>query len=234
MNLPRHIAIIPDGNRRFARSHKKETFFGHETGASTMEESVNFALEKGVEYLSVWGCSVDNLVKRSQAEVDFLLSVFEKNFQKLLESPKIHEYRARVRVVGAWEKYFPASLQAVVRSLMAATEHYTQHHLTFLMAYSGYDEMLAATQAMQIDLQHNANQVIDRDFIKKHLLTRELPSVDLLIRTGGEPHLSSGFMMWDIGDAELYFTPKLWPEFSREEFKNALEFYNSRERRMGK
>lgn len=224
----RHIAIIPDGNRRWAKQRNKPEHAGHEEGARTGEVVLESALEAGVSYLTFWGLSYDNLQKRSALELKLLFALFSLQFEKLLSGETIARYDIRVRFIGQWKTQFPTSLVSVMERLAEETAFRSTHHLTFLMAYNGYEEMLQGIRSLP------AGKPVERAILKDQLWTRDLPPVDLVVRTGGEPHLSNGFMMWDIGDAYLHFTETLWPDFSPEEFRNVIKIFSERERRFGK
>ena len=230
-NLPNHIAFIPDGNRRWAKQKGLLASLGHNAGKDTAETIIRAVRELGVPYMSFWGCSVGNVTKRDSAEVQFLYKIFKEQFERLANDQEIHENQVKVRILGEWKKYFPADVQAAAENLIQKTAHYSKFHLTFLMAYSGVAEMIQAIQAI-CDMQ--GEKLVNKERVKKHLYTSELPVVDLVIRTGGEPHLSEGFMMWDTTDAQLYFTETLWPDFSPAELEKAVGEYGERERRLGK
>ena len=227
-----HIAFIPDGNRRWAQERGLPAFMGHREGARVTEKVLITILEQNICNVTFWGCSVDNVVKREHKEVSFLFELFEEYFKSLLKNKILYEREVRVRVLGQWREYFPDKLQQGIRSVEEATKHHTRANLTFLLAYSGILEMTAAVRT--IVSQNIPDTEITPEFIKEHLYTKELPPVDLVIRTGGEPHFSSGFMMWDVADAQLYFTQKLWPDFSPEELAKALDEYAGRQRRKGR
>jgi undecaprenyl diphosphate synthase len=211
--------------------HQLRAFMGHRQGAKTTEEMLTAVLEQNIPHVTFWGCSVDNVVKREHEEVSFLFQLFEEYFKNLLTNKIIFERGIRVRALGLWKKYFPEEVQRAIIAVEEATAHHTEANLTFLLAYSGILEMTEAVQT--ITAKYNPDQITP-EIIKEHLYTRELPPVDFVIRTGGEPHFSSGFMMWDVADAQLYFTEKLWPDFSREELIKALTEFERRERRKGK
>ncbi|PIT97967.1 MAG: di-trans,poly-cis-decaprenylcistransferase [Candidatus Andersenbacteria bacterium CG10_big_fil_rev_8_21_14_0_10_54_11] len=228
--IPRHVAIIPDGNRRWAAQQGLSAFRGHEIGIAAFQEAARQAADRGVDHLSLWGMSLDNLTKRSPREVAGLLRIFRREFAQLAENAEIHERQTRINVFGRWREKLPAVVRREIEKALRVTENYDRHHLNFFLAYNGTDEMLEAVRA----IVREAPLRITAGTIKQHLFTRDLPPVDLIIRTGGEPHLSNGFMMWDAADAELYFTEKLWPEFTPETFDAALEDFTRRRRRRGK
>ncbi|TSA44904.1 di-trans,poly-cis-decaprenylcistransferase [bacterium] len=229
MEIPKHVAIIPDGNRRWAREKKAPEFFGHREGAKNGEKILEAALELNIPYLTFWGLSLDNVQKRSLREINLLFSVFEKHFRKLLTDKNIAKNDVRIDFLGKWRDIFPTNLKKVMEEVIQKTKGHKRHHLTFLMAYNGYDEMLEAIEK----LKSGKNSKIDYETVKKSIWTHALPPVDLVIRTGGEPHWSNGFMMWDAGDAQLYFTETLWPDFGKKDFRKAIEGFSEKNRRFG-
>ncbi len=230
--LPRHVVIIPDGNRRWAAARSKEPWEGHEAGAENTERLMREAHRLGVKEISFWGSSLENLVKRPLAESKALLHIYETYFQKLLKSEDIHRDRVRIRFIGHWREQFPESLKRVLNECLEVTKQYSDHFLNFFLAYSGDDEMRLAFENVAKTLP--AGGKVTDEMIKESLMTHELPPVDLLIRTGGEPHLSAGFMMWDMANSQLYFSEKLYPDFDEAALREALSDYSARERRFGR
>ena len=228
-NIPIHVAIIPDGNRRWAKEQGVSAIDGHKQGSEVMRAIMPHAADVGVKYISVWGMSLDNFTKRSLAEVGGLLALFRSEFLDLAVSDDIHSRKVKINVFGRWKEKFPLPVKNAVQKAIDATSHYTDHYLNFFLAYDGIDEM---TQAIEALVKEGVKK-INREVVKQHLFTKDLPPVDLIIRTGGEPHLSAGFMMWDVTDSQLWFTEKLWPEFSSADFDIAIEQYKARQRRKG-
>jgi undecaprenyl diphosphate synthase len=229
--VPKHVAIIPDGNRRWARAQGLKPWEGHEAGAKNTEALVRQARSLGIRCISFWGSSQDNLKKRPLEETRALLRIYEEYFTQLAESPDIHEDRARIRFIGRWEEQFPSSLKKILYRCQEATREYDQYALNFFLAYNGDEEMLGAIRALVSEGM--SPEAITPAVLKEHLLTHDLPAVDFLIRTGGEPHLSAGFMMWDIADAQLYFSELNYPDFGPVELQNAIIDYQQRGRRYG-
>lgn len=147
--------------------------------------------------------------------------------------PNLHEIKsgARIRCIGHWEEQFPDSLKKVLSRCIESTKGYDRYFLNFFLAYSGNDEMRLAFEKVSREL--SPGERVTDELIKKHLMTHELPPVDYLIRTGGEPHLSAGFMMWDIANSQLFFSEKLYPDFGPEAFSEAIAEYQERGRRFG-
>jgi undecaprenyl diphosphate synthase len=231
-NIPRHVAIIPDGNRRWAKERGLEPWEGHEAGAQNLEKLIQAALKKGVESFSVWGSSMDNLTKRPMAEKKALLDIYKKYFKKLLAGKEVHENEAKISVIGHWEEQFPDSLKEVICEIIDKTKHYNKKMLNFMLAYSGTEDMLQAIGKINRKIKENVK--ITPELVKENLMTASLPPVDYMIRTGGEPHNSNGFLMWDVSDAQLYFSQNNFPDFDVSEFEAALEEYARRARRFGK
>jgi len=230
--LPNHVAIIPDANRRWAKEKGLAPWVGHEEGAKNFKKILEEARILGIKYISFWGSSLDNFKKRPLTEKAALLKIYSKYFREIMESQEIIKNKIRVRVIGKWREQFPSHLVKIIDKCLSITKNFDCHHLTLLLAYSGDDEILASVKKIIRD--KTKEEEINEDFFKKHLMTSELPPVDLLIRTGGEPHLSAGFMMWDMANAQLYFSNTKWPDFSKKEFREAIEDYSQRGRRFGK
>lgn len=233
-NLPRHIVIIPDGNRRWAKQKGLPSFLGHYQGAKAAEKAVKTFFDAKIPYVTLWGTSVSNITKRSPEEVEALFDICKKQFIKLGKDKRLAKNGIRVDVLGRWRELFPAETKAPMEEVIEKTKGHAKAQLTFLMAYSGTDEMVEATQKISAQKAKNPELEIDGDLLKKNLWTRDLPPVDLVIRTGGEPHWSDGLMMWDTANAQLYFTKAFWPDFSPDECAKALAYYARTERRMGR
>jgi undecaprenyl diphosphate synthase len=235
MSLPCHLAIIPDGNRRWAREHHLPSALGHEEGVKALENVLDAVYELGITCFSFWGASEANLLKRPPKEVRALEKLFEIYFQKLSENRRIHEKQVKINVIGRWQELIKS--EAAKRSIQMAiesTNKYNTYSLNIFIAYDGVLEMVNAIERIARELSHTPGLVITPQVVKANLLTHELPPVDLLIRTGGEPHLSAGFMMWDISDTQLYFTEKHWPEFTEQDLREAIDDFKKRQRRYGK
>jgi undecaprenyl diphosphate synthase len=232
LNMPLHVAVIPDGNRRWAKGKGLQPWEGHEIGAKNFEKIVKRSLEKGIRCLSIWGSSTDNLSKRPMEEKKALLDIYQRYFKRLLESKEIHENEVKNSIIGRWEEQFPESLKKIIYEAMEKTKHYKKRMLNLLLAYSGTDEMVEAVK--KINDKYEKGAKITAEMIKENLMTKDLPPVDLLVRTGGEPHNSTGFMMWDLADAQYYFSDILFPDFDDLKYEEALQEYARRQRRFGK
>lgn len=232
IRIPNHVAVIPDGNRRWAKARGMKPWEGHEFGAKNTEKLIRRAFKIGIKCLSFWGSSLENLKKRPFQERRALLGIYERYFKQLLDSKEIHENEVKMNFIGKWEEQFPERLKKVIQECLQKTKNYKKCFLNFFLAYNGDDEMLEAVKS--IAKKYRLGAKITGDTIKENLMTKDLPSVDFLVRTGGEPHLSAGFMMWDIANSQMCFSQELYPDFNEEKFEKAIEEYDKRERRMGK
>jgi len=231
-NVPYHLAIVPDGNRRWAMNHRLKPWTGHKQGEKNFKEILRAAFDMGVVYFSIWAMSKDNFQKRSPNEVRFLLNLFKKNFQELINNEDVHKIKIKINVIGWWKELFPEEIVEIIQKAIEATRNYQNHFLNLFLAYSGTEDILRAVEKTSLKIKSGIK--ISSNLFKENLLTREFPPVDFLIRTGGDPHLSDGFMMWDTANAQLYFSDKLWPDFNLKDFKKAIKDYSQRQRRFGK
>jgi undecaprenyl diphosphate synthase len=228
-SIPKHIAIIPDGNRRWAKARGLEPWKGHEFGVENFENISDVAFKQGVQYLTFWAASEDNLTKRSKVEVKALLWLIEKFVSSDAILKKFVDNQIRVRVLGRWEALLDNKhLTNRIKQIQQDTASFQDYNLTILLGYDGQSEMLAALQHLSV-----TKQAVDAATLRAALWTADLPPVDLVIRTGGEPHWSAGFMMWHVANSQLYFSSKLWPDFGKNELLEALADYARRGRRMG-
>ena len=230
-----HIAIIPDGNRRWAERKGVPLYEGHRIGVQTTEKIFEKALELKIPYLTFWAASYDNLLKRSQEEVKFLINLINEEFKGLLEDARVHKNEVKVRILGRFREVLPPKTLKIIEKLIEKTEKYNIFFLTFLLAYNGTDEMVEAIKKISQAFKGSTIKITG-EIIKSFLWTRDLPPVDLVIRTGCEedPHNSAGFMMWHTAYSQYYFTKTLYPDFSPEEFEGVIKDFIKRERRLGK
>lgn len=238
MSLPAHVAVIPDGNRRWARAKGLAPWMGHTAGAEMSARVLHEANRLGIPNFTLWIASLDNLKKRPKEEVAFLGKLFVEYFKKLAAHPETHETEVKIRAYGFLEEVFPAAVVSAVREAEKATADYNKRRLSFLMGYDGQVEMVEAVKAIVREAKSGGvNETsVTKDLVREHLWTADLPPVDFVIRTGTDnaPHWSGGFLMWQTCYSQLYFTNTLFPDFTPEEFRKAIEDYSGRERRMGK
>lgn len=234
-NIPKHVAIIPDGNRRWARKRGLKPWIGHQKGVNYFEKVLEKALELKIPYITFWGGSYDNLTKRNKRELKFLFDVYTQQFKRTVIDKRIKENQVKVDVLGRWREVLPKETQLAIKEAIKTTQNYNKYFLTFLLAYNGTDEIEDCIKRI-VNLAKKNPVRITPSLIKANLWTKNLPAVDLVIRTGceGDPHNSAGFMMWDTAYSQLYFTKTLFPDFSPAEFEKIIRDYASRERRFGK
>jgi len=221
----KHVAIILDGNRRYSKKKHIPSFSGHYKGAKKIEELLNWSLELGVKELTLYTFSLENF-NRSKKEVQYLFGLFRRNLSKLKNDKRIDKDRIRLSFIGRINM-FPKDIQKDMRYLMGKTKKYDNLKLNFAMAYSSKGEVVDMIKKISKKKIKNINEktVMDNLYLKD--------SPDLLIRPGGEKRLSN-FLLLQMAYTELYFTDKLWPEFSKKDFIKALEEFEKRGRRFGK
>lgn len=225
----KHLAIIPDGNRRWARARGLAPWRGHIRASKNIPEVIKEAFTLGINSVTVWGGSYDNLTKRSPKEIEVLERMYRLLAGRFLKDKEIKKGKIRLRILGEWKHLLQPETVRILQKAVITTKKNGPHNLTLLIGYNGDREMMEVINK----LVKKGVRVTD-NIIKNSLWTKDLPSVDLVIRTGGEPHLSAGFMMWDIRYAQLYFTEKFWPDFGTKDLKEAINYYESLERRLGK
>ncbi len=229
-NIPTHVALIPDGNRRWAKARNLLPWEGHREGFLRFKEIVPEAFKLGITYLTVWAASEDNLTKRSPVEVRFLVAIIRQTIKDKELREELFAAQASLRVVGRYKQIIKDKrLIADIEKLQKETAHFKEKTLTILLAYDGRREMLEGIK--KIGRQKSP---LTYDTIHQSLWNAPLPPVDLIVRTAGEPHWSAGFMMWHAANAQLDFTPTLWPDFGAKKLRQVIARYARRERRMGK
>ncbi|RRA91185.1 isoprenyl transferase [Paenimyroides viscosum] len=229
--LPKHLAIIMDGNGRWAKQKGFLRTIGHENGATAVKRTVEQCARLGIPYLTLYAFSTENW-NRPKFEVDMLMKLLVKALRKEIKS--LHENNIRLNAIGNLD-LLPASVRKELTEVLEKTKNNTRLTLSLALSYGSRNELLEATKELCNKVKNNIISIdaIDESVINKHLYTHNLPDVDLLIRTSGEQRISN-FLLWQIAYAELYFTDVLWPDFSNDHLISALETYQNRERRYGK
>ncbi|MCD9562526.1 isoprenyl transferase [Tenacibaculum maritimum] len=229
--IPDHIAIIMDGNGRWAKRKGMQRIFGHKNALSAIRESADAACQIGAKHLTLYAFSTENW-NRPKIEVDALMSLLVKTLKK--ELPDFQEKSIKINAVGNLSS-LPKNAQKVLTDVIEATKHNTSITLTFALSYGSREEIVNAIQNISKKVVNNQLDIkkIDEKIINNHLYTFNLPDVDLMIRTSGEQRISN-FLLWQMAYAELYFTDTLWPDFRKEDFFDAIIDYQNRERRFGK
>lgn len=230
-NLPEHIAIIMDGNGRWAKERGYDRLIGHQNGVVSVREVTEAATEIGIRFLTLYTFSTENW-NRPKAEVDALMELLVENIAK--ETPTFHQNNIRLLAIGDLER-MPEHVAARLRGCIAETAANTGLTLVLALSYSARWELTEATKkiARQVAAGQIIPDAIDESTITQNLTTAAIPDPDLLIRTSGEVRISN-FLLWQIAYSELYFTPTHWPDFRKEEFYKAIIDYQKRERRFGK
>lgn len=229
--LPAHVAIIMDGNGRWAKKRMLNRVMGHERGSDTVRTVVRTCRELGIRYLTLYAFSTENW-QRPKTEIEALMTLL-KRFLKS-EKSEMLENDIRLRVIGQ-VKRLPAGVRRLLEETMAATQDNCTMDLILALSYGGRTEIVDMVQAVADKVRQGQidPQAINDAMIADHLYTREIPDPDILIRTSGEMRISN-FLLWQIAYAEIFITPTLWPDFSKEEFLQILKDFQGRERRYGK
>jgi undecaprenyl diphosphate synthase len=230
-NLPEHLAIIMDGNGRWAKQQGLLRALGHESGTKSVKTIIKTCAKLGVKNLTLYAFSTENW-NRPKLEVDTLMKILIKSLKK--ELPTLLENNIRLNTIGNVEK-LPQSAQNELLDVINKTKHNTHMILTLALSYGAREEIVNAVKNISAKVKNNIISIddIDDSIINEHLYTQNLPDVDLLIRTSGE-HRISNFLLWQIAYAELYFTDVLWPDFKEQNLYEAIISYQKRERRFGK
>ncbi len=230
-NIPKHIGIIMDGNRRFAKMLGEDSWKGHFHGAEKVEEVLDWCREMNIQTLTVWAFSTENF-RREPAEVSVLMDLFIKYFNKFATDERVHKNKIRLKVVGNLS-LFPEGVQEAARLAMDNTKDYNGFQFNVVMGYGGRQEIIDAANKVAEKIKAGQLEHINETVFESHLYSKDIPDVDLVIRTSGEQR-TSGFLMWKSDYAEYYFCEKLWPEFSKEDLIKAMVEYSERKRRFGK
>jgi tritrans,polycis-undecaprenyl-diphosphate synthase [geranylgeranyl-diphosphate specific] len=231
--VPRHVAIIMDGNRRFASQIGMDPLTGHTAGRDKLEEIVNWCLETGIRVLTVFAFSTENL-KRSPREVEELMRLFSENFRKAGDDERAHKNKIRIRAIGQ-VSLLPADVQESIRYAEERTKDYDQYFFNIAVAYGGREEILNAIRNIAQQAIDGKVKVedIDEKMVSSHLYTSDLPDPDLILRTSGEERISN-FLLWQLAYSELYFADVYWPGLRKVDFLRAIRSYQKRRRRYGK
>lgn len=229
--LPKHVAIIMDGNGRWANLQGKNRVSGHQQGAKSVREVVEEAVKMEIEFLTLYAFSTDNW-SRPMEEVSLLMKLLVNSLKK--EFKRLIKNNIRLQSIGNMDG-LPNPVKEELSYVIEKTKNNTGMVLTLALNYGAKEELTAAVKAIAFKVKNSiiSPEKVDQSTIIEHLYTRNLPAVDLLIRTSGEERISN-FLLWHIAYAELYFTRTLWPDFKKEDLQKALVDYTKRERRFGK
>ena len=230
-NLPSHLAIIMDGNGRWAKQQGFLRTFGHESGTKSVKTTITCCAKLGIENLTLYAFSTENW-NRPKLEVDTLMKLLINSLKK--ELPTLLENNIKLNTIGNLEQ-LPQTAQKELLDVIDKTKDNTHMTLTLALSYGSREELVNAVKNISNKVKNNIISIdnIDDSIINEHLYTQNLPDVDLLIRTSGE-HRISNFLLWQIAYSELYFTNVLWPDFKEQDLYEAIISYQKRERRFGK
>ena len=230
-NIPNHIAIIMDGNGRWAKKQGKLRMFGHEKGTKSVTKTVEAVAELGVSHLTLYAFSTENW-NRPKLEVQTLMKLLIKSLKKEIKT--LQKNNIRLNAIGNLNA-LPNKVLTELNDVIDKTRNNNRVVLTLALSYGSREEIISAIKEISDKVKNNiiSSEKIDESVINEHLYTRNLPDVDLLIRTSGEQRISN-FLLWQIAYSELYFTDVLWPDFSKEDLYHAIVNYQKRERRFGK
>jgi undecaprenyl diphosphate synthase len=230
-NLPKHLAIIMDGNGRWAKQKGFLRAFGHENGTKSVRTVVETSAKLGIDHLTLYAFSTENW-NRPKLEVDLLMELLINSLKNELKT--LQENNIRLNSIGNLD-LLPKSAQKKLQEVIEITKSNSRMVLTLALSYGSREELINAVKNISNKVKNNIISIdnIDESIINQHLYTRDLPDVDLLIRTSGE-HRISNFLLWQIAYSELYFTDVLWPDFKENDLYEAIISYQKRERRFGK
>jgi undecaprenyl diphosphate synthase len=230
-NLPKHLAIIMDGNGRWAKQQGMMRAFGHENGTKSVKVTVEVCAKLGIENLTLYAFSTENW-NRPKLEVDTLMRLLISSLKKELKT--LSENNIRLTAIGNLD-LLPSKARNELMTVIDKTKENKRMTLTLALSYGSREEIVKAVKTISEKVKNNiiSTENIDEDVINQHLYTRGLPDVDLVIRTSGE-HRISNFLLWQIAYAEFYFTDILWPDFKENDLYEAIICFQKRERRFGK
>ncbi|WP_067260129.1 polyprenyl diphosphate synthase [Methanobrevibacter cuticularis] len=232
-NMPKHIAIIMDGNRRYSKIQGNISISkGHEIGVDTLEKVLDWSIDLGIEIITAYAFSTENF-KRNKDEVDDLMRLFVKNFKRIVSHEKIHKNEVKVKVVGKLD-LLPEDVREAIEEAEESTAIYNKKLFNLAIGYDGRLEIIDAIKKIvkKVESGEIHRDDIDEDLVGENLYTAGLEDPNLIIRTSGEERLS-GFLLWQSSYSELYFCDSLWPELRKVDFLRAIRSYQERERRFG-
>ena len=231
--LPKHVSIIMDGNRRFAWSKSSPVGLGHSEGKEKLKEVMDWVLDLGIPYFTVYALSTENITEREDDELDVLYDLYVSGLHEISEDSRIHDRGVRVQVVGRLGM-LPKRVKDAISHAEEVTSQYSDFTFTVCLAYGGREEIIDAVKSVAVDHASGNLDIdsIDSSEITNRMYASELPDPDLVIRTSGEERISN-FLLWQIAYSELHFSDVFWPSFSKSDLYEAIESYQQRRRRYG-
>ena len=234
-DIPNHVAVILDGNRRWAERHLTVPREGHWKGADSVENLLDWCEELDIKIITLYALSAENL-ERKDEELEYLYELIHRRLEKLFNDSRIHRNRMRVKAIGSIE-LLPDSIKQVLKKLDNATKEYDDHFLNIALAYGGQNELVDAVKKIGEKIKNGSLSIeeVNKKEIESNLYTSHLPqsSPDMILRTSGEKRLS-GFLMWQSAYSELIFMDIFWPEFRKIDLMRAIRIFQERKRRIGK
>jgi len=229
--IPKHLCIIMDGNRRFARLHEKLPILGHRKGADKLEEVLYWCKEIGIKFLTVYAFSTENN-NRSTEEINYLMGIFEEYLEKAAENGKVHDNRIRIRVIGC-RAGLPDGLIKAIQHTEERTKCYGSLIVNIALNYGGREEIVRATRMICKEVMDGRISIedINEELVSSKLYTAGVPDPDLVIRTSGEKRISN-FLLWQIANSDLYFSDAYWPALGKNDFLMAIYAYQKRKDRI--
>ncbi len=225
--VPQHLALIPDGNRRWAKKNSLNLFMGYKKGIQKFLEFGDWSKDAGVKMLTVWALSTENLTNRSSHELNVLFHLYAKAARDKAFLERLDDTKTRIKFIGDMSA-LPAKLRRALKEVEAHTKNYKNFTINMLINYGGREDILHAVRKLA-----SKGKRINDELVAKCLRTAGLPDVDLVVRTSGEMRLS-GLLPWQAAYSELYFAEKYWPEFEKKDFDKAISSFSRRQRRYGK
>jgi len=230
--MPKHIAVIMDGDRRYAKEAGMNPKLGHHIGKEKIKDTLDWCLELGVRNLTLYAFSTENF-KRSPDEIRELMNLCRNELEKAKKDSRIHKNKIKINVIGQFDS-LPVDIQQSAQNIMEETKKYTNYTLTIALAYGGREEIINAIQHIAEDVKTEKLDIdtIDESIVSSYLYTNGLPDPDLILRTSGEERISN-FLLWQVAYSEFYFSDVYWPAFEKKDFLQAIETFQQRKRRFG-
>ncbi|TFF88974.1 MAG: di-trans,poly-cis-decaprenylcistransferase [Promethearchaeota archaeon] len=231
--LPEHIGIILDGNRRFAKERDLPPWYGHEAGAEAVEHILKYCFKLGIKILTLYAFSTENF-NRAEKEVQKIMEIAKRKFKEIMEHPMIHKYKVKIKAIGRLYK-LPEDLQKVIQEAEETTKNYKDFQINVAISYGGRKEIVDCMKRIGQKIKDKELQIeeINEETIERNLYTKGLPDPELIIRTSGEERLS-GFLLWQSAYSELIFLELYWPAIRKIDLWRAIRVFQQRNRRFGK
>lgn len=231
--IPQHVAVIMDGNRRFAQDLGFSAEIGHQFGRDKIEEVLEWCFELGIKNLTIYAFSTENF-QRTTSEVQTLMTLCKKELKKAATDSRIHKNQVRIRILGHLES-LPDDIAKEAKNIMFQTKDYDKYSFNIALAYSGREEIIQAIQKIAEDVKTDKLKIeeIKEPIVSKYMYTNGIPDPDIILRTSGEERISN-FLLWQLAYSEFYFSDVYWPAFQKRDFLKAIKTVQQRQRRYGK